>query len=343
MLRTIPLALMLLAACSQARASDPGRWQLASDQRDDKVELRVWLRPGDSLERWREMLSTLETLVVSGPHEISESARQGLLAACPGMTWTYHRRLPDDVIYQFEAPGCEDQGAGAFEVGRITKLPGTRVFRVAYASRDLPEKSVRQHWLGLIGTGLGTPAGAPKPGQAPVLEPPRGTRGPGLADDDEGAFSRLADGMLAEHKAGRPVDSPAVGTRESSGYGGSRSGPTVEVRGIRRISLHEMARGGGPGEEVAGFTPMSTQLYAVAHLETGLRARALRFEWHALDGAAATQPQPIVSKTLALEPGYDSAVTYLTFSGLNPVGNYRVLAYLDDELAGGREFVIARR
>lgn len=376
-MRSVYLSLVFLFSSALSAQSltldgDRGTWRLANNQENADVHLMEWVRPGESLQSWSELYSTLLVKRISSPLEIAESTKQRLLANCPGATWNYHRQLPDDVLYESSAGRCLDGSGNETEIARLTKLPGTRTFKVSYSVKSAEVASAeRRRWRTILDGRAGTYAGA-----MPSATALGGASAPS-SEPASGSFNALADRMVEQIEEDQPFDVDAAMRRceqapnpiqcieavqqrlndraarlaagnvasAASGRGGSagRAAAAVGdfVPGVRRVSMHNPKPSGGPAEENYRFLSTTSQLYAVAHLDGARPGQQITFRWVSVAGDLGPG-EVVFERSMTIERGYDSAVTYVTFRGLNPLGRYRVDVFLDGRLAGQAEFEIVR-
>jgi hypothetical protein len=135
---------------------DPDPWVLANAASTDQYVLTEWLRPGATLADWREMLSTLEIREISSPLQIAEDTKSRLRARCPSMRFEYLRQLPDDVLYVFDTGRCSDDSGPEHELARLTRLPGTRTYKVSWSYRGALPREAFSFWRGALADELGT-------------------------------------------------------------------------------------------------------------------------------------------------------------------------------------------
>lgn len=358
-----------LALASSALASMPAAageaWVLANEARSASAVLEEWLRPGERLDAWTEMVSRLEVREISSPLSVATDTRSRLEANCPEARWTWHRQLPDDVLYEFDSGICRDGSGPERELARLTRLPGTRTFKVSWSQRGPRDGAAVAYWRGVLDGPFGTvgergsppPAGSLRAGGARVAADDgadgRG-RGRGADIDTDAELKRCEQAerpfeciaALQERLFESMPTEPAAA--RSSGRGPAAGGETASTpraawpaAGIRRVSLHLGKPDGGPRpEEVDRFLSTTSQFYAVAHYDRELGGRTIEFDWRYL--SAPEGEQSISRRSLVVERGASSAISVVTFSGLNPVGRYRVDVYLDGVLAGQAHFVVER-
>lgn len=153
------LGLCLAASASANRIDVPGDsepWVLANSTATDQYVLTEWLRPGATLADWREMLSTLEIREISSPLQIAEDTKSRLRARCPSARFEYLHQLPDDVLYVFDSGRCSDGSGPEHELARLTRLPGTRTYKVSWSYRGALPREALAFWRGTLADALGT-------------------------------------------------------------------------------------------------------------------------------------------------------------------------------------------
>ncbi len=352
---------LTVAVLAATAIADDAGWVLANRGSTSSAVLEEWLRPGDRLDNWREMVSRLEVREISSPLSIATDTRSRVRTKCPDVQWTWHRQLPDDVLYEFDSGVCRDGSGPEREIARLTPLPGNRTFKVSWSARGYIDAATRAYWRdvldGPFGRGderSGSPPAGPRgntiAGRIATPEADTRTLASGDSEIDTDAemarckqserpFECMAD---VQERLLRSMSAPsATSATVKSKAKAERQPGALRGTGVRRLSLHEGRPDGGPrAEEVTGFKSTSGQFYAVAHYDGEQGGRQITFEWHYLSGDQGAQQ--ISRRQMTVERGATSAVSVLTFQALIPVGRYRVDVYMDDELAAQVEFDVVR-
>lgn len=161
--RSLLLLLLLLAAaaCSTLRSkpyrysvdfdSEGPRWQEASHTQTRGVMTREYVRPGETLASWRELLTVqvFEKARRGGgfpaPPAAEAALRATMSARCPDVAWNELAADSAGVLYEWRVSGCARQ-PDQHEIARIVEGAGARA-RIAYARKGgaMPD-SVRASW-----------------------------------------------------------------------------------------------------------------------------------------------------------------------------------------------------
>jgi hypothetical protein len=258
----VTLVALLIATSAAANRieipGDPEPWVLANSAATDQYVLTEWLRPGATLADWREMLSTLEIREISSPLQISEDTKARLRARCPSARFEYLRQLPDDVLYVFDSGRCSDGSGPEHELARLTKLPGTRTYKVSWSYRGALPREAHAFWRGTIADELGTwqgravfsASGAPSRGPSGTggrsIATPVAQRGGDTdaelercksAPDPFGCIAEIQERLLAEGSALADANrraSPAPVTRPVSAARGGAIDADAEIERCKR-------------------------------------------------------------------------------------------------------------
>jgi hypothetical protein len=164
--RTIVAALALslavfASACSHLRGSKPYRynvsfdgdgrpWQEASHAESRAVMTREYVRAGETLASWQELLTVQVFDKASGKFPAPDEAETALHAKmkerCPAVAWNEIASDSAGVLYEWRIAGCPAQ-PDQHEVARIVESTGARA-RIAYTRKGgaMPD-SVRAGWV----------------------------------------------------------------------------------------------------------------------------------------------------------------------------------------------------
>ncbi len=293
-LRRLAMALASLVLIPTAVAQrleipgDPQPWVLANSSADDNFALTEWLRPGATLTDWREMLSTLEIRQISAPLEVAEKTKAQLRSRCPSARWEYLRQLPEDVLYVFDSGRCSDGSEPEHELARLTKLPGTRTYKVSWSYRGALPQDDFAFWRGTLADELGTwdgrrafeRAGASFPRSAsPVGDSAAGTARRSDTDaelercksapDPFGCIAKIQERLLAEGAADAEANrraSPTPPARPASTVRRGSIDTDVEIERCKRTAnptacineLQERLLAGDGGAAAGSSAPRTT-------------------------------------------------------------------------------------
>lgn len=288
----IALAAFLPATRAIEVPNDPGgSWTLAQSTANDRVALREWVRPGDTLVDWRELFSTLEVRQISSPLEVAEDTRARIRRLCPAADWRYVRQLPDDVLYVSDSGRCSDGSGPEVEVARLTRMPGTRTYKVSWSYRGADGVSKRGFWIRALDRPLATwegraaldDEGAATPrtvarAEAPIDAATGGRRGDTDAElerckassDPFGCIARIQERLLAEGGAAAADNARLAGSARPATAARPRdvdaeierckasANPTACLNRLQEHLLAEDSKVSGavaPGPRVGAFAP----------------------------------------------------------------------------------------
>lgn len=160
----LPLALAAASGCMTMRGqryhydvafdSEGPPWKEASRSETAAVMTREYVRPGETLGDWRELLTVQVFDRARGgfpaPAAAEASLRQKMVARCPGVVWNEIAADSASVLYEWRVAGCAGQ-PDQHEVARILEGRGARA-RIAYARKGaaMPD-SVRAGWVARLG------------------------------------------------------------------------------------------------------------------------------------------------------------------------------------------------
>jgi hypothetical protein len=166
--RPLALAIALLAlaatACMTSRGQryhynvafdSPGPpWKEASHTESSGVMTREYVRPGETLGDWRELL-TVQVFdrahsKFPAPAAAEDSLRRQETARCPGVVWNRVAADSASALYEWHVSGCPAQ-PDQYQIARVFESRGARA-RVAYSRKGatMPD-SVRADWLKRLG------------------------------------------------------------------------------------------------------------------------------------------------------------------------------------------------
>jgi hypothetical protein len=165
---------LLLAASTAAVAAEvpkfDGRgWTVGNQQRNARQSLTEYVLPGQTVETWRELVTST---VFSRPVPISaflERLRASLSRGCPSLVWSVIRQDEKTAVFEWRDAGC-----GGFEpqheLDRVA-IERDGFYRLAYAARSkeslAPER--RKEWLAILDQ---VPLAERAAGGSPVGRPP---------------------------------------------------------------------------------------------------------------------------------------------------------------------------
>ena len=150
-------AAFLLAICAftPANAQTPGfdgrGWTVGHRQSNGVQTLTDYVLPGQSVEDWRELITSHVFSPAVPLPKFVERLRATLSNGCPSLVWNVIRKDESTLIYEWRDSGCggwEPQ----HELGRI-RIENGNLYRLTYAVRAkapwTPEK--RTTWLEILG------------------------------------------------------------------------------------------------------------------------------------------------------------------------------------------------
>lgn len=129
-------------------------WKEARHSETKTVMTREYVRPGESLNDWHELLTVQVFDRARGgfpaPAPAEAMLRQRMTARCPGVVWNEIAADSASVLYEWRVAGCAGQ-PDQHEIARIFERSGARA-RVAYARKGaaMPD-SVRAGWVRRLG------------------------------------------------------------------------------------------------------------------------------------------------------------------------------------------------
>src|SRR5262245_32438968 len=146
--------LLMLSAIIPANAQTPGfdgrGWTVGHRQSNGVQLLTEYVLPGQSVENWRELVTShVFSPAVPLPRFV-DLLRATLTNGCPSLVWNVIRQDENTLIYEWRDSGCggwEPQ----HELGRI-RIEGGNLYRLTYAVRPkaplTPDK--RTAWLEIL-------------------------------------------------------------------------------------------------------------------------------------------------------------------------------------------------
>jgi hypothetical protein len=173
----------LLLVVVAASAADPpkfdGRgWTVGNQQRTARQVLTEYVLPGQTVENWKELVSSS---VFPQPVPIApfvERLRASLSQGCSSLVWNTIRQDERTAVFEWWDAGCGGFPP-TYEIDRVT-LEKDGLFRLAYAVKTrgpLPPER-RQTWLAILGQ---VPLAERGPGGASPAVAPGGGAPPGPA------------------------------------------------------------------------------------------------------------------------------------------------------------------
>ena len=129
-------------------------WKEASRADTKVTRTREYVRPGETLADWRELLTVQVFDKARGgfpaPPAAEDSLRRRMVARCPGVVWNRIAADSAGVLYEWRVAGCAGT-PDQHEVARIIEGRDARA-RVAYTRKGAPmPDSVRAGWVDRLG------------------------------------------------------------------------------------------------------------------------------------------------------------------------------------------------
>jgi hypothetical protein len=147
-------SVLLLLSAAHAHAQSPkfdGRlWTVGHQDRHAVQVLTEWGLPDQTIENWRELVTSQVFLKPVPVAALVERLRRSLAQGCPSLVRNVVQQDETTVVYEWRDSG----GVGSeaqHEPGRIT-IEGQGLYRLAYAvntKTSLPEAQ-RQTWLNIL-------------------------------------------------------------------------------------------------------------------------------------------------------------------------------------------------
>ena len=146
-------------ACAQQESFlggfDPKEWKVGHQEKGQNQILVEFVRPGEKIESWTELL-TLHVLRKPNPPEAIDvlvlRVHQETRKRCPGMTWNVINRLfagdteEGGMLYEWAIKGCPPD-ADQHEIARVV-YGKFNIFRLAYTAKTQAiAPAVREKWI----------------------------------------------------------------------------------------------------------------------------------------------------------------------------------------------------
>jgi hypothetical protein len=147
-------SVLLMSAVGSANAQAPqfdGRdWTVGHQQRNSKQSLTEYVLPGQTVENWKELVTSQVFFQPVPVAALVEKLRESLAQGCPSLVWNVIEQTEKTVLYEWRDSGC-----GGFEpqheVARVT-IESSGLYRLAYAAKTKkPLSAERRHqWLSIL-------------------------------------------------------------------------------------------------------------------------------------------------------------------------------------------------
>jgi len=129
-------------------------WKEASHAETAATMTREYVRPGETLADWQELLTVQVFDKARGgfpaPPAAEDSLRRRTAARCPGVVWNQLAADSAGVLYEWRVAGCAGT-PDQHEVARIVEGRDARA-RIAYTRKGAPmPDSVRAGWVDRLG------------------------------------------------------------------------------------------------------------------------------------------------------------------------------------------------
>jgi hypothetical protein len=140
------------ATVSAAGPAFDGRgWTVGNQQRNRAQLLTEYVLPGQTVENWKELVTSTVFFHPVPLAPFVEKIRAGLAQGCPSLVWNVIRQDEKTVVFEWRDSGC-----GGFEpqseLDRVT-IEKDGLYRLAYAAKGkgpLPAER-RKEWLAILG------------------------------------------------------------------------------------------------------------------------------------------------------------------------------------------------
>ena len=145
---------LLVLSAATANAQTPkfdGRiWTVGHQDRNDIRVLTEWVLPDQTVENWRELVTSQIFLKPVPIAALTERLRQNLAQGCPSLVWSIIKQDATTIVYEWRDSGCGGSEA-QHELGRVT-VEGQGLYRLAYAVKTKTPLSAeqRQTWLNIL-------------------------------------------------------------------------------------------------------------------------------------------------------------------------------------------------
>ena len=147
-------SVLLLLSAATADAQTPkfdGRlWAVGHQDRNDAQVLTEWVLPDQTVQNWRELVTSQVFLKPVPVAALVERLRRSLMQGCPSLIWNIIKQDETTIVYEWRDSGCGGYEA-QHELGRVT-IEGYGLYRLAYAVKTrtaLPAEQ-RQTWLNIL-------------------------------------------------------------------------------------------------------------------------------------------------------------------------------------------------
>lgn len=331
---------------------DPQNWRIAGDDWSGPVHTVELLRPGKSFGNSAEIL-----VIAKGPGDDASTAAedylQDLKGACDDGHYEFIRSGWEDTVYTWDPRGCDMPEAELEEVGRFM-VEGNKVIRLTLRIRQSSRVGFWRGWVsgryGNYSSWIGPLEGAPA-SRRPVADDDAPSSD--ICDDDDldcllrvqrqqvDTLERINDDLEAMTGNGSRRGNPSGGNSgraNGSRDGGSRQAGTqcCSVRQVHGLHLQRQHPNVTRDERVSTFRSTDTYIYAIAELGGVRGGSSVTFRWFKID--ADGDETPVTSRDVDLEGGATYVYGSLYYTGLTPLGDYRVDVYYDGDFAGSLEF-----
>jgi hypothetical protein len=144
-----PLSAPPVAA--QSPRFDGRGWSVGNRQENAKEILTEYVLPGDTVENWRELVTSTVFHQAVPLDPFIKQLRSSLAEGCPSLVWNVIQQDQRTAIYEFRDDGCGGFEATS-EIDRVTIESDKRMYRLGYAVKSkgpLPPAR-RKEWIGIL-------------------------------------------------------------------------------------------------------------------------------------------------------------------------------------------------
>ena len=130
-------------------AFDGRDWKLGYAQADGAHTIREYVLPGERVEHWTELVSSMSFEDPVTPRSLYAASRTQLMRDCSFLEMSVLDENADSLVYEFRHKGCVGNPAQN-ELRRITNAPGG-TYSLAYVEKTAqiaPER--REQWLAIL-------------------------------------------------------------------------------------------------------------------------------------------------------------------------------------------------